>query len=131
MVVAVLCLVVVGCGKGREAASPEAVAKEFVEALKAGEYAKASDLMAWERISESRNADFSTFATSQRNLIISKTKEDEQGQLQAVAARLAGAEVGPAQVSGESATVTVQTQSGPATITLRKEDKGWGVYSVQ
>lgn len=131
MAVAVVGLVAVGCGKGREVASPEAVAEEFVAALKAGEYAKASDLMAWERISESRNADFSTFPTSQRNLIIAKTKEDEQGQLQAVAARLAGAKLGQAQVSGDTATVAVQTQSGPATITLRKQDKGWGIFSVQ
>ncbi len=116
-----------GCSKGGGGSSPEAVAKAFVAALQAGDYAKAADMMAWDDIARAQNPDWDSFPSSQRSLIIGKLKEQMQQTLQQIAARAQGAQVGNVAVSGD----TAQARAGMLTITLKQTGGQWKVLSVR
>jgi acyl-CoA reductase-like NAD-dependent aldehyde dehydrogenase len=110
--------------------SPEAVANQFLSALKANNWSRAADLMAWEYIARAQNPDWDSFPSSQRNLIVRKLKEQQKAELQSLAARLGGAETGAAYTNGDMALVQAQAQNGRWTIMLNKGKRGWAVLAV-
>jgi len=119
-----------GCSKSG-GSTPQVVAQWFLDALEAGNWSKAADLMAWEQIARSQNPDWDSFPASQRNLIIGRLKEQQRSELQSMASRVAGAQIGAAQIKDNTAILAVQSQAGAATLTLKKGKKGWEVLSLQ
>ncbi len=115
-----------GCG-GKRAATPEAAARGFLEALEAGDMKAAADLVAWHEMARASNPDWDSFPTSQKNLIVSRVREQSQGSLEALAGLLQGAQVGETSSSGGATAVTVTSGATQFMLGAIETDKGWKV----
>jgi len=129
---ALTALLPVGCGE-KAGGSPEAVARQFVEALAARDTATAAQLFAYQALARQQNEDWDSIPHGQRKLIVAKLAEEKAKELAQWAALFSSTQytVGAAWITGASATVDLTPPSGPGlALHLAQEDGLWRVESI-
>ena len=119
---------VTGCGGG--ASGPEAVARGFVDAMKAGDTQKAAEF--WDYITSARqqNENWDQIPQAQRKLIIQKLQENQAKTLQRWTRYFSTeTKVAEVKVSGNRASAVLDGGQGGA-LQLVKIDGDWYVSGV-
>jgi len=119
-----------GCAK-ESRDTPEACMKAFDRYMLGAQTHKASTLFALSKWGEDNSTDWSTYAPSQRDLIVKSLRSEKAGQLGAMQERYAkaGYKITSLQVTGEWASLTLAGAGDPIPVRLYKEKSGWGIYS--
>ena len=117
-----------GCNHGAPSgpgATPEATVQAMLAAVQAGDALALASLYDYSESAKAQNPDWNDIPKGQQDLILKKEAERNADTLKPSLDKwktaLAGASVGTAQVTGDSATVTV----GSATLTLVQRDAKW------
>lgn len=132
-VLALLCVVMAGCGKSDSIAgsTPKATAEAFVAALQAENYEAIAAGWDYETYARTENPDWDTFGESQRELIIAELQKDQVGEVRALAGMLSGdVTVGEPQVQGSRASVQLTAGAVVLNMSLIQVDDVWKVASV-
>ncbi|MBI2298682.1 MAG: hypothetical protein HYU66_06980 [Armatimonadetes bacterium] len=116
-----------GCKQAADLSSPEKTFAAFDAALKGGDSAAAAELVDYDYLAQQGNEDLGTAAKQQQKLITDKMREDTAKGLGSMGYPSGGMQAGPAQVSGEQATITAQGEGKSLTLQFRNGGDGWKI----
>jgi hypothetical protein len=121
-----------GCGGKSPGGTPESVAQAFADAMARGDTAKAADLCDYVTEARQQNENWDEIPSGQRGQIIGKLKESKRAELESLRGSFtSGMKAGSPQVTGASATVTLQGGQGTVTLQLQQSDGVWGVTGIR
>lgn len=127
-VLAGVMIVTAGCGKP----TAEAVAKEFVRLMQAGQFAEAAELWDLQAEGRAQNPDWDTFGESQRKLIIQKDLAPKKATLLQQWAGAIPAATKVAQVSESGTTAQATLEGGQLRmLQLVKVGESWKIAGMQ
>lgn len=123
-------LALLGCGGGKGAATtPEGTAAALVAAMQAGDALAVASLYDFTDSARRENENWDDIPAGQRDLILKEEAKRKAASLEAGVAQAAAqwkdAQVGAAQVSGDTATVTINLGTAPCTISLVQREGKW------
>lgn len=130
----VMSALLAGCGGPRSISrgTPEATAKAFVEAMKAGDYDMVARGFDYETYARHENPDWDTFGESQRRLIVGKLQESKAAELQALSGMFTG-EAAAGEASERDGRAQVSITAGANTLILHMAQIGqdWHLRRIE
>lgn len=116
-----------GCG-GKPNKDPNALARAYINLMKAGKWKEAALLWDYSEYARRENPDWDTIGQSQRKLITNKMADEKAQSLQMWSTRLGDAKVETVEVSGEQARAVLNGQIGE--LTMAKIGEEWFITGM-
>ena len=122
---------IAGCGKAK-LDTPEACLKAFDAAMRRGDIAKATQLVALDKWAADNATDWNSYAPSQRDLILGRMREEFGQKLEAIRQTYlqANYQAGAAQIQGEWATLPLTGGGSALPVILYFNGNEWRIYSL-
>lgn len=127
-------LLLAGCG-GPESivrGTPDATAKAFIDAMKAGDYQKVANGFEFESYARRENPDWDTFGESQRRLIVASLQEAKAAELASLSGMFTG-DVSVGEVTRGDGRAQVMVTAGATTLALHMTQlsDGWHLRRIE